>query len=121
MKPRDTCISLHDISLLNSLPHYYVEQLVTTTHLQRPRVELRVLVHVLQQPPRSADDDVAPAQPTALELEVLPADDEAGAEVVVPAHGAHLVEDLVGQLAGGGDHQGAEAGLLGPSEKEILD
>ena len=67
---------------------------------------------MLQQPPRSADDDVAPAQPTALELEVLPADDEAGAEVVVPAHGAHLVEDLVGQLAGGGQDQGVEDDLV---------
>ena len=53
----------------------------------------------------SADEDVAVRHPRPLELEVLAADDEAGAEVVLLAHQPQRLEDLVGELPRGRDHQ----------------
>jgi len=82
---------------------------VQDQHLHGARVEERILVHVLQQAAGCADQYVALVHASPLELQVLAADDEAGGEVVMLAHLLQSLEDLVGQLAGGRDDDGAHA------------
>lgn len=62
----------------------------------------------MQQPAGRANHDVALVQSLALEAQVLAADDEAGRKVVVLAHPAERLEDLVGQLARRRDDQRAQ-------------
>ncbi len=83
--------------------------LVQHEQLHRGRVEVRVLVQVLLDPPGSTDDDVASLEAARLELEVLAADDQAGREVVILANLTERLENLVGQLSRRRDHQRAEA------------
>ena len=60
---------------------------------------------MLEQPARSADQNIAAADSRPLELQILAADDEAGAEVVLLAHQPQRLEDLIGELPGGCDDQ----------------
>ena len=80
-------------------------RLVQHQQLQVVDVEGGVLVEVLQQAAGGADEDVAVRHPRPLELEILAADDEAGAEVVLLAHQPQRLEDLIGELPGGCDDQ----------------
>ena len=73
---------------------------------------------MLQQSSRRADDDVAFGHAFALKVQVFAADDQAGREVMVLAHLLQLLKDLVGQLSGGRDDQGAETVRTRPAKGE---
>ena len=62
------------------------------------KVEVGVLIEVLQQSARGADEDVASANPAPLELEVFASDHQARAEVVGASDFAQGLEDLVSEL-----------------------
>ena len=72
--------------------------LVQHQHLQVVEVEVGVLIEVLQQSARGADEDVTPTNPAPLELEVFASDHQAGAEVVGTSDFAQGLEDLVSKL-----------------------
>ena len=72
--------------------------LVQHQHLQVVEVEVGVLIEVLQQSTRGADEDVTPTHPAPLELEVFASDHQAGAEVVGTSDFAQGLEDLVSKL-----------------------
>jgi hypothetical protein len=63
-------------------------------HLDISSIEVWVFVHVLQKSSGCADDDVASGHAAALELQVLPTDDEASGKVVVSTNLSQSFEDL---------------------------
>ena len=82
--------------------------------LEREAVEVWGFVHVLEEPPRRADDDVGLLYPLLLRLEVFPADHETRGEIVLHTDFLEDFERLVGQLTRGRNDDGAQAIHRGP-------
>ena len=89
-------------------------RLVENEDLEIVGVKAGGLVQVLEHAAWCADQDVHPRQPLRLLLEALAADDQPRREGMFPADLAQDLEDLDGELASGGDDEGAEAVELGP-------
>lgn len=64
---------------------------------------------MMQQPARSADNDIASGHSVRLEVDVLPADDETGRELMEPANLPEGLEDLVSQFPSRSDHQSTKS------------
>ena len=83
--------------------------LVEDEQLHVAQLKVGRLIHVLEKAAGRANENVHAGNAKGLALEILAADDEAGGELMVDAGLAENLKDLEGELARGGDDDGAEA------------
>ena len=69
---------------------------------------------MLEQPARSADQNIAAADSRPLELQILPANDKTRTEVVLSADRPEHLKYLVGQLSSGSDHHAPHTVRVAP-------